>query len=178
MILTLVMSQNLKDTPKSQLSTLCRRTVIRTSATVLPFGIAGCVSQDPGNEDESTSTEESTSTSTPTSTSSPTEVLEQVNADSNTETTGGVTTITGTVVLEEGQFTQQELRLDHRSLIELSGVIDGEVGLDILLFQGERKFANYQDGEGDVSSSEVVAAGTNEIERSLIEPSGDYFLSL
>jgi len=170
------MSQNPKDTTEGQFSTFYRRTLIRTSATVLPLGIAGCVSQDPGNDDNSTSTEESTSTSSTTSTSSPTKTFEQVNADSTTETTGGVTTITGNVVLDEGQFTQHELRLEHRSLIELSGAIEGGAGLDILLFQGERSFANYQNGEGDVSSSEVVATGVNEIERELVESSGDYFL--
>jgi len=170
------MRQNSKDTTEGRFSTLCRRTLIRTSATVLPFGIAGCVSQDQGTEDESATTEEPTSTSSTTSTSSPTKSHEQVNADSTTETTGGVTTITGNVVLEEGQFTQQELRLEHRSLIELSGVIEGEAGLDVFLFQGERDFANYQDREGDVSSSEVVATGINEIGRELVEPSGDYFL--
>lgn len=162
--------------PEGQLSTLCRRTLLRTSATVLPFGIAGCVSQETGNETETTSTPESPSPSTPNSTSPSTDAPDQVTADSNTETTGGVTTITGSVVLEPGQFTQQELRLDHRSLIELSGAIDGDDGLDILLFRGERQFAKYQEGESDVSSSDVVAAGTTDIERSIIEPSGDYFL--
>jgi len=122
-------------------------------------------------------------TQTPTPTSTPTDVSSSKHQFKsppyeNVERQEGqsTTTISGEIVLESGEYAQQEIRVEQSAQFSITGVNEGEGDMDVFLLTPESAFAKYQEAESAVFSGGLVSTEITDIERTVEISGGSHFL--
>lgn len=93
-----------------------------------------------------------------------------------TEERGATTTVSGEITLDAGQYALKEFRLEKQTQIQITGVKEGEGGMDLFLLRAEREFERYSEGEGANISGEIAETNFESIERTVKVSPGRYFL--
>lgn len=177
--------------PYDYLQKPSRRRFLGLSTGALATGVAGCIEDetegpsqaDTGSPEETTGTTERTETerredtTSPPETTSPAHEFKSPPYDTiETEAGPSSTTISGHIVLEEGQYAQYNFELEEPTQIHITGFTEAEGRMDLFLLSPESELSTYMEGESADFSGGFSETNIESVDRSTEIPAGEYFL--
>lgn len=149
------------DSPNGYLQNPSRRRILGLSAGALATGTAGCT----GNEITG-----STETSSPAH-----EFNSPPYENVQTEEVGSGTTGAGEIVLDKGEYAQQEFEIEETAQLQIEALSEGGA-MDLFLLKSQSDFEKYSEGKSAIFSDGFAETNIETIERGVDISPGSYFL--